>query len=185
MILMRMEHYMWLRKVVSSMAKIFKKLFSGDTVATYDGKVVKTLTTEEPTDSIVGTWVLNDTVNLPNTVFNISGSFYVYNNAQNKFFTVALEKIHNSNTNTNVFLTGSSFSNAYYYDTDYYTLPSLTGDYITAYLGSSRGYFNKTTETGLKLRTFEITNATSTDTSGNDNTNQCLTWLKANATKIA
>lgn len=71
------------------MAKIFKKLFSGDTVATYDGKVVKKLTTEEPTtdDSIVGTWVFNDAIVYDSTWTSFYASFYS-NNTEYKRFTI-------------------------------------------------------------------------------------------------
>lgn len=55
------------------MAKIFKKLFVGDTAETIDTKVFKKLTTEEPQDGIIGTWVLNNGWTVPSGygIFNI------------------------------------------------------------------------------------------------------------------
>ena len=55
------------------MDKIFTKLNIGDVVASSGGKCFKKLTTEQPQDdSIVGTWVFNETIS-----FDIFGHYYI------------------------------------------------------------------------------------------------------------
>lgn len=74
------------------MAKIFKKLFIGDTVKIIGNKVFKKLTTEKPQDdSIVGTWVFNDVLQpypvAENVTFNVDFSA-IKNNGEEQQYNV-------------------------------------------------------------------------------------------------
>ena len=53
------------------MSKILKRLYLGDVVKSFGTKQLRKLTTEkqEPTESIIGTWVFNDIINKPETPF--------------------------------------------------------------------------------------------------------------------
>ncbi len=59
------------------MSKVLKRLYLGDVVKSFGAKQLRKLTTEEPMESIVGTWMFNDRVDVSSTYgnWNISYSF--------------------------------------------------------------------------------------------------------------
>lgn len=66
------------------MSKVLKRLYLGDVVKSFGTKQLRKLTTEEPTESIVGTWVFNDTLSY--TKFYIYGlNFSAYGNDGTKY----------------------------------------------------------------------------------------------------
>lgn len=136
--------------------KVLKRLYLGDVVKSFGTKQLRKLTTvkpEEPAESIVGTWVFNDTVNLSpvDVSYSISGSLQTGYN----FDAIKIKLFLSSND-----------GNAYWYLT--YNLVDV-GD-VGVY-SDEEGWGNVNDKTITITGGADITNET------------LITWLKANATK--
>ena len=139
------------------MSKVLKRLYLGDVVKSFGTKQLRKLTTEEPTESIVGTWVFNDVlvIDIPTTEFNITFTANTTENETGGVEGYELIKVGNYST---------------WYALSYRPIGST---FIGNWYESDAG--------GWK---YNPQGKTITITGGKDITNETFkTWLKSNATK--
>lgn len=152
-----------------TLTRKFSLLYLGETVKKIGSKVFKKLTTEEPTESIVGTWVFNDTVTEIPTQDKSDG---VHPNCA-KLFCVNFTH-EGSYIGENTSCIGIS----------QVSVDTSLGFQKSSAMFSSAYSYTDNTWTLDKYKTITITSNNSTNYSGEDTTESFLTWLKANATKL-
>lgn len=163
-----------------SVTRKFTRLYKDDTIKTLGSKVLLKLTTEEPQESIVGTWKLNSTIysydgNSETVVkLKINTSFNGIDYGVQMLLYGGNYKVNGMPTSTVMAIVKASTTGLQYYESR--SRDSSSGRIVVLEDGEFSYYEVGTNEYNNHI-VFTITG-------GEDVENEALiTWLKANATK--